>query len=358
MDEQALKNSRILILAEEEDVTLLRRVLQPVGYLNVEGSGDFSTAVASYDRVQPDLIMIDVSTEPGATALELVHARIPSGDPVPILAIAPVVGVTVRLRSLAMGAKDFLPKPIDDAEALTRVGNLLENRYLQLQVMGGPRLETLADDIARIRTRSLEDIQVELLERFAKTAEYRDFPEQGHRERVAAVARMLAVEMGFPEERADLIGRASLLHDVGKIGVPESIWQKPARLTVQEFEQVKSHTKIGAEILSQGRSPLLWLAEEIAHTHHEHWNGNGYLGLEGDAIPIPGRIVAIADAYDALTTDRPYRKARPSAEALEELTREAGHHFDPMVVDAFLRVMVDPEFGALYAEPGREPVPD
>lgn len=348
---EELKQARLLIVAADEAIVAeLRGILEPVGYVNVHASGEPSQVVAVYDRVQPDLVVLHVGEAGGFEALEQLDRRIPQDDYVPVLALAPGADSAVRLRSLAKGAKDFIATPIEATEVLTRVGNLLENRFLQLQVLGdgARRIDYLVDDVARARTRSLENIQVELLERFAKTAEYRDFPEAGHRERVAQVAKMLAADIGFPADRAELIGRASLLHDVGKIGVPESIWQKPARLTPEEFEQVKSHTKVGAEILSQGRSPLLWLAEEIAHTHHEHWDGNGYLGLEGEAIPVAGRIVSLADAYDALTNDRPYRRARPEKEAVGEITRESGHHFDPKVVDAFLHVRETSQFAALY----------
>lgn len=200
------------------------------------------------------------------------------------------------------------------------------------------------------RTGSLDDIQTELLERFARTVKYREPPEFGRWEQVAIAAKLLALELGIPEERAELIGRAALLHDIGKASIPPSIWAKPDRLTPEEFERVKEHTEDGAEILSEGHSQLMTLAEEIAATHHEHWDGNGYLGLAGEAIPIEGRIVAIADAYDALTHDRPYRPAHTVEEAIAELRRESGHQFDPDLVEAFLRVRETPEFGALYEQ--------
>ncbi|MCJ7831942.1 MAG: HD domain-containing protein, partial [Actinobacteria bacterium] len=305
--------------------------------------------IASYDESTTDLVIIDIEMPSGMQALEHVRARIPQDDPVPILALLGP-DPQERLRALAKGARDFIAKPVEVTEVLTRVEAALETRFLQLQLLGdrARRIDFLVDDVARARTHSLEEIQMELLERFAQTADYRDSPEVGHRERVADLSGMIAAEMGFPAERADLIARAALLHDIGKIGIPESIWRKPDRLTPEEFEQVKEHTEIGAGILSEGRSPLLWLAEEIAHTHHEHWDGNGYLGLAGEAIPVAGRIVAIADAYDALTHDRPYREARSEEVALGELGRESGYHFDPKVVDAFLQVRATPEFRALY----------
>lgn len=349
MDEH--KHARILLQGPTPDLDELKKILEPVGYLNVHASGEFSEAVAAYDETAPDLVILDVSVQEGLDALELLSQRMPEGHAVPILALAPGADSMMRLRTLARGAKDFLSTPLEATEVLTRVGNLLENRFLQLQVNGdvGNRLDYLVDDIARARTRSLEEIQVELLERFARTAEYRDMPTgSGHRERVAALSKLIAIQLGFSEDRADLIARAALLHDVGKIGVSESIWQKPEQLTPEEFEQVRTHTRIGADILSEGRSPLLWLAEEIAHTHHERWDGNGYLGLAGDAIPVAGRVVGLADAFDALTSNRPYREARTLAQAIEEIYRESGHQFDPAVVRGFESVRRSPEFSTLF----------
>lgn len=349
MDEH--KHARILLQGPTPDLDELKKILEPVGYLNVHASSEFSEAVTAYDETAPDLVILDVSVQEGLDALELLTQRMPEGHAVPILALASGADSTMRLRTLARGAKDFLSTPPEATEVLTRVANLLENRFLQLQVNGdvGNRLDYLVDDIARARTRSLEEIQVELLERFARTAEYRDMPTgSGHRERVAALSKLIAVHLGFSEDRADLIARAALLHDVGNIGVSESIWQKPEQLTPEEFEQVKTHTRIGADILSEGRSPLLWLAEEIAHTHHERWDGNGYLGLAGDAIPVAGRIVGLADAFDALTSNRPYREARTLAQAIEEIDRESGHQFDPEIVRGFESVRRSPEFSALF----------
>jgi putative two-component system response regulator len=350
MDEH--KHARILLLGPPAELDELRKVLEPVGYINFRTSTDLAEVVAVYDESSPDLIILDVSAQEGFDALEQLVRRMPEGRSVPILALAPGTDSMMRLRIVAKGAKDFVSSPVEATEVLTRVANLLENRFLQLQVFGdsGDRIGYLVDDVARARTRSLEEIQRELLERFARTAEYRGVPSAaGHRERVAALCKAIATQLGFSVDRADLIARASLLHDIGTIGVPESVWQKPSGLTPEEFEQVKTHTKIGADILSQGRSPLLWLAEEIAHTHHERWDGTGYLGLVGEAIPIAGRIVGLADAFDALTSDRPYRKALSVALAVEEIERESGHQFDPQVVEAFAAVREWPELSSLFA---------
>jgi len=352
--EEGYKRANILIVAPKQERVALRSILGAIGYERLETCEDPTDAVSAYDRVKPDLVLIDVGAPGGFETLELLNDRVPTDDVVPLLAVAAGTDSSTRLRSLGKGAKDFLAKPLEETEVLTRVSNLLENRFLQLERLGdrASRLESLADDIARARTRSLEEVQVELLERFARTVEYQGIADPGHRERVAGLARLLALEMGFTPERADLVGRAALLHDIGNVGIPESIWSKPGELTDEERQKVREHTSIGAELLSKSKSPLLWLAEEIAHTHHERWDGNGYLGLAGEAIPIAGRLVSVADAFDALTHDRPYRPARTPYEACEELKRESGHQFDPRVVDAFLAVYESDDFAELYRRPG------
>src|SRR4030095_11064592 len=155
----------------------------------------------------------------------------------------------------------------------------------------------------------LEETQIEILERLALAAEYRDDDTGEHTRRVGQMSAQIAKALQLPEADVELIWRAAPLHDVGKIAIPDAILLKPGKLTPEEFAQMKTHTALGAKMLSRGRFPLLQMAEEIALTHHEHWNGNGYLGLAGESIPIAGRIVAVADVFDALTHERPYKKA-------------------------------------------------
>jgi putative two-component system response regulator len=189
----------------------------------------------------------------------------------------------------------------------------------------------------RQRTAALELSQLEILERLALAAELRDDDTGRHTRRVGRNAARLARAMGIPMEEVNLLRRAAPLHDVGKIGLPDAIFLKPGRLTDEEFTVIRSHTTIGARILSGGHFPLLRMAEEIALTHHERWDGRGYpRGLAGEEIPLVGRIVAVVDVFDALTHARPYKKAWTVADALEELVRERGKQFDGAIVDAFL----------------------
>ncbi len=196
-----------------------------------------------------------------------------------------------------------------------------------------------AEALVRERTRELEQAQVEIVTRLALAAEYRDDLTGEHTWRVGHVSALIAQELGLPEEDVALLRIAARLHDVGKIGIPDAILLKPGRFTPEEFERMKAHTLIGARILSGGHSRLLRMAEEIAESHHERWDGAGYpLGKAGTSIPVTGRIVSVADVYDALTSERPYKKAWSREEALAELQRQAGTQFDPEVVEAGIRV--------------------
>jgi HD-GYP domain-containing protein (c-di-GMP phosphodiesterase class II) len=189
------------------------------------------------------------------------------------------------------------------------------------------------------RTRDLEQARLEILDRLAIAAEYRDDATQEHAWRLGRTSALLALGLGLPDREVELIRRAAPLHDIGKIGIPDAILLKPGRLTYEEFEQIKTHTTIGAEILSGSRSQLLGMAERIALTHHERWDGRGYpRGLAGEQIPLPGRIVAVADVFDALTHERPYKPAWSLQEAVAEIPSQAGGQFDPDVVGAFLQL--------------------
>jgi PAS domain S-box-containing protein/putative nucleotidyltransferase with HDIG domain len=189
--------------------------------------------------------------------------------------------------------------------------------------------------------RRLEETQLEALERLAVAAEYRDEDTGDHTRRVAQLAALIALELGLGHDMACLIQRAAPLHDVGKIAISDAVLYKPGRLTPEEFEVVKRHTTVGAAILAGRDSPLLEVAQQIAIAHHERWDGSGYpYGLAGHAIPLAGRIVSVADVFDALAHRRPYKPAWPREQAIAEIRSQSGRQFDPSVVDAFLHVQV------------------
>ncbi len=219
---------------------------------------------------------------------------------------------------------------------ILRIKNLLQTRSLHLRIQGQNQL---LDQKINERTAELEATQIEILERLALAAEYRDDDTGEHTKRVGRTSARIAEALGWPAADVELIGRAAPLHDVGKISISDLILLKPGKLTPEEFENMKTHTTMGAKMLSGGRFPLLQLAEQIALTHHERWDGTGYIGLRQEAIPIAGRIVTVADMFDALTSERPYKKAWTVNEALEEIQHQSGRQFDPRVVEAFMKVV-------------------
>jgi putative two-component system response regulator len=245
--------------------------------------------------------------------------------------------VDARDAALAVGAKDFITKPFESTEVLLRVHNLLETRLLHLELR---RQRNLLAERFESRGRELEQARFEILERLARVAEHRDDGAFGHIRRVGDLSALIAAEMECSPELVEQIRRAATLHDVGKIAIPDGILLKPGRLTPGEFEIQERHTLIGADILSGGGFPVLRLAEQIALTHHERWDGKGYPNkLVADAIPLAGRIVAVADNFDALMNPRPYKVAWPPEDVLAYIEQGSGQSFDPAVVQAFVRAV-------------------
>jgi HD domain/Domain of unknown function (DUF4118) len=227
------------------------------------------------------------------------------------------------------------------SSALAIVG-VLVGRYADQRRAAERALERhqqTLEDAVRERTRDLEASRLETLQRLAYAAEYRDYDTHEHTERVGRTAGLLAAELGLSQEEIALIRQAAPLHDVGKLAIADSVLLKPGRLEPAEFELMKKHARVGAEILAGSSSPALQVAEEVALTHHERWDGSGYpSGRKADDIPISGRIVAVADVFDALAHARPYKPAWPISKALSEIRRLAGSSFDPEVVAALDRL--------------------
>lgn len=335
-NEQGLKHLRILAVDDEEsNLLLVRRILEREGYTRVEVTTEPSRVPGMFVELRPDLVLLDLQM-PGMDGFELMDRLGPltdNGSGVPFLVLTADATDETRRRALSVGARDFLTKPLDRIELLLRVRNLLQVKQLQDRLR--EQNADLEDKVAE-RTRDLDQSRLEVLERLALAAEYRDDDTQEHAWRIGRIGALVAVALGLPEAEVELIARAAPLHDVGKIGIPDAILLKPGRLTDEEFEVIKTHPRIGAEILTGSRSPLLRLAERIALTHHERWDGGGYpRGLSGEEIPIAGRIVAVADVFDALTHERPYKHAWTVEKAVAEILGQVGRHFDPCVVDAF-----------------------
>jgi putative two-component system response regulator len=293
----------------------------------------------------PDLVMLDLHL-PSAQGYEVLEMLKPwmQGRWFPILVISDELSADARKRALVAGAKDFLAKPIDGSEALLRIKNLLEVRFLQLKLRG--QSLTLEQEVDA-RTRELTSARHEILERLAVASEYRDDDTGEHSQRIGRTSSLIAQALGLPDEKVKLIRLAAPLHDIGKIGVPDQILLKPGKLAVEEFDLMKQHVNIGAFILSRSHSPILQMGEEIARTHHEWWDGTGYAsGLRGEEIPLSGRIVAVSDVFDALVNDRPYKSAWPIEQAVGEIVGLSERQFDPQVVEAFQTLdherLVDP----------------
>jgi putative two-component system response regulator len=330
--------ARILIVDDEDgNIDLLRRVLAREGFSHVESTTDAREAASLYVQQRPDLILLDLHM-PHLNGLEVMAQLngIAESTYLPIIILSGDLTREARRECLSRGAKDFVNKPFQPDEILLRMKTLLETRFLYLQIQSQNQL---LEAKVRERTLALEEAQIEIVARLAIAAEFRDDNTGQHTQRVGQMSALLARQLGRPESEVSLFRRAAPLHDVGKIGVPDVILLKLGKLTAEEFAIVKTHTVIGARILSGGKFPLLRLAEEIALTHHERWNGEGYAGLRGSDIPLAGRIVAVADVFDALTQQRPYKPAWTVSDAVAEIDRQRGHQFDPGVVDAFLRVV-------------------
>jgi putative two-component system response regulator len=335
-NEGGLRQLRILAVDDEEsDLLLLRGSLERDGYTHVDITTDASRVPALFLELRPDLVLLDLHM-PEMDGFELMDRLAPltgRGNDVPFLVLTADTTDETKRRALSVGARDFLTKPLDRIELLLRVRNLLHVKQLQdrLREHNAELEGTVAE-----RTRDLDQARIEMLERLALAAEYRDDDTQEHAWRIGRICALVAAGLGLPGREVELIARAAPLHDIGKIGIPDVILLKPSRLTDEEFEVIRTHTSIGGEILAGSQSPLLRLAERIALTHHERWDGRGYPhGLHGDTIPMAGRIVAVADVFDALTHERPYKQAWPVDDAVAEILSQAGRQFEPGVVDAF-----------------------
>jgi putative two-component system response regulator len=350
MRDETHATARILIVDDQEaNVVYLERILQRAGFTNMKSLTDPRMMSQFFTIFQPDLILLDLHMPhlDGFAVMEQLVPAIPSGTYLPILVLTADITKEAKERALSMGARDFLTKPFDPTEVLLRIGNLLETRFLHLRLQ---EYNQSLEQKVRERTRELEEAQVEILERLARAAEYRDDETGRHAQRVGWNSALLAQAIGLPATQVELIRRAAPLHDVGKIGIPDHILLKPGKLTVEEFEIMKAHTTIGAKILSGSQFALLQLARDIAHAHHERWDGNGFpQGLKGEAIPLEARIVAVADAFDAMNSNRPYRKALAWDETWEVLWEGAGSQWDERLVEAFATAVAESKSERAYA---------
>jgi putative two-component system response regulator len=312
----------------------LQAVAERAGEVETVTFTEPETALEAAGNEKFDIVIVDyvMPKIDGISFIRRMRAM-PDYARVPIVMVTSNKSQALRLEALRAGATDFISKSSDALELKVKLRNLV------VLAKAMRKLNEQAAWLAReveAATRNLHAREEEMIFRLSLAVEYRDHATGGHTLRVANHSRMIAEEMGLPAEQCRAIYLASPLHDIGKVAIPDRILLKPARLDDDEIAIMQTHAAIGERILGKSSSDLMMLAAEIAGHHHERWDGRGYpKGIQGSAIPLSSRIVAVADVFDALTTERPYKNAMTSEAALALLKEERGSHFDPACVDAF-----------------------
>ena len=349
---QGGEKPRILVVDDDRFAQrLMEDMLAPLGY-EVTIAGDGRTALETARRIRPHLVFMDVvmPVMDGFFACQLLKED-PETQHIPVVLVTSLEGRESKIRGLAVGASDFISKPVDETELALRAKNLLRvvefetflqrhNEQLDAQVR--ERTAQLEGALEQLR-RSKDELKASYLDtifRLTTVAEYKDGFTAGHIKRVGHYCRHLARELGWGEEEQESIFYASPMHDIGKVVIPSEILGKPGPLTAEEFAIAKGHTTAGAHILQGSTSSLLQMAEVIALSHHERHDGGGYpRGLRGDEVPLAGMIMNIADQYEALRSVRPYKPSLTHERVVEILTRGDGRtmpaHFHPRVLEAF-----------------------
>ncbi len=341
--ENSLDNSEVpqVVIIDDEFTSraILERVVNSIQKnFSVKTFSDPLIAMDWVRDNQPDLILVDYMMA-GMTGIEVIKQmrQIVSIEGVPVIMITSAEDRDIRYQALDAGASDYLTKPIDPYECRIRCRNMLYLRLQQKIILLHSR--SLEQQIAEA-TKQILFREQETLLRLAKAGEFRDTDTGNHILRMAKYSFLIAEKLGLPEEHCKLIELAAPMHDIGKIGIPDNILLKPGSLSADEWAVMKTHPTIGYKILHGSPSKYLSLGAEIALAHHEKYDGSGYPNsTKGEAIPIEARIVAVADVFDALTSERPYKKKWTNEAALEFLNANSGSHLDPVCVGAFIAQM-------------------
>ena len=311
---------RILIVDDEPaNLKVMREVLGNQYRMSFAKSGD--AALALLEKDLPQLILLDIMMPDmnGFEVCQLVKSN-PKTSHIPVVFVTALGDESDEFKGFELGAVDYITKPISPAIVRARV-----KTHLSL-----------------VQAEQLKQAHVDLVQRLGRAAEYKDTDTGEHIVRMSQYCKVLALALGMPEHQAELLRQAAPMHDVGKIGIPDAILLKPGRLTSEEFDHMKKHAVIGAQILANSSSPLLQLAHRLAIEHHEKWDGTGYPnGLKAEEISIEGRIVAIADVFDALTSKRPYKEAWSVEETVSHMQKQAGIHFDSALMELFISKLDD-----------------
>lgn len=357
-DQAAPSDANVMVVDDESfNIDLVQAYLEDEGFGNFVTTTDATAALDMVRSHRPDIVLLDVKM-PEVNGLEILKSM--RGDRelrmIPALILTASTAPETKLEALRLGASDFLAKPVDPSELVLRVRNVLSAKAYQDHL--AEYSERLEEQV-QVRTQELLRSREEAIHCLARAGEYRDDDTGHHVMRVGLYSAVIARELGFPQPAVELLQQAAQLHDVGKIGIPDAILHKPGKLEPHEFDMIKQHcgigrhiinpltneeterlsdhTTVGMKIMASTNSPVLKMAAVIAASHHEKWDGSGYpRGLTGNEIPIEGRIVAVADVFDALSSKRPYKDAFPVDKCLNILTEGRGKHFDPRVLDAFL----------------------
>lgn len=342
-----LLTAKILVVDDTEaNLIYLKSLLKLSGFTAVTCISDSRKVLEYVSENEPDIILLDLMMPylSGFDIMDSLSEIMEQTSYLPILVLTADTTQESKQKALASGAHDFLHKPLDSTEVIQRTQNLLHTRYLHKQQQ---QQKVHLEELVKARTQALaetvnklEQANTDILEKLARVAEYRDDLTGQHTQRVGDLAKLTAQILELDADFCEQLGEAAKLHDIGKIGIPDSILQKPGSLTVEELMQMREHCQVGADLLGESGFEILNLARSIALTHHEHWDGSGYpQGLKGEAIPLEGRIVAVVDVYDALTHSRPYKRAWTEQEAIDLLKQESTYYFDPKIVAAFLELL-------------------
>ncbi len=315
-----------------ENIDVLVGLLTPKYKIKVALNGEKAIKIAMAEN-PPDLILLDIMMPgmDGYNVCRILKAEIRTRH-IPIIFVTAKGEVLDETRGFQVGAVDYITKPISPPIVVARVATHLalqdQNRELEIKV--------------KERTAELKETRFEIIHRLGIAAEYKDNETGMHVIRMSHYCKLIGLKAGMSHDEADMLQHAAPMHDVGKIGIPDSILLKPGKLDKDEWETMKTHSKIGNVIIGDHESEILKLAGMVALSHHEKWDGSGYPnGLKGEDIPLMARIVAVADVYDALTSKRPYKKAWPEEDAIAEIKKLSGSHFEPRLVEAFLEVLPD-----------------
>lgn len=341
--------SKILVVDDEiKACELLKRFLEMKRH-DVVTANSGEEALEKVKSEKPDLILLDI-TMPGMDGLEVVRHIRHEADygGIPIIMVTAMSSREDRIRAVEVGANDFISKPVDLTEVHVRTASLLKMKYAQDAVksyQADLELE-VAERTADLRKSLKETVaaqqktyeaHLDTLHRLTVAAEYKDEVTAEHIKRMSSYCTIIARRLRMPQEEIDILYQVSSMHDIGKIGTPDSVLLKPGKLTPDEWVIMKQHTVFGAKILHDSTSEIIQYGKIVAITHHEKWDGSGYpFGLAGKDIPLWGRICAVADVFDALTNERPYKKAFSNKDALSIMEKERGKHFEPQLIDLFM----------------------